>query len=37
MNTNDFNIIRDLVADINDVSILMLAIRRYFEHKESCC
>ena len=34
MNTNDFNVIGDLVADINAVSILMLAIRRYFEYKQ---
>lgn len=34
MDSFDFNIIRNLAADINDVSILMLSIRRYFEHKQ---
>jgi len=34
MNIIDFDVIRDLAAGVNDTSILMLSIRRYFEHKE---
>ena len=34
MDSFDFDIIRDLAAGVNDISILMLSIRRYFEIKE---
>jgi hypothetical protein len=34
MDSFDFDIIRNLAADINDTSVLMLSIRRYFEYKQ---
>jgi len=34
MDSFDFNIIRNLAADINDISVLMLSIRRHFEYKQ---